>query len=103
MHEVKKEKKKMIEQMHSEIKAKEDQNRSRILEHRSLTKDKINTNKISIISTNKEQRDQIKEQQKKIKDTIQQNKMKYVTEKQKAAQDLYSLKKRAKYVRSENE
>eukprot|EP00356_Strombidium_inclinatum_P007933 CAMPEP_0170482908 /NCGR_PEP_ID=MMETSP0208-20121228/2718_1 /TAXON_ID=197538 /ORGANISM="Strombidium inclinatum, Strain S3" /LENGTH=57 /DNA_ID=CAMNT_0010755793 /DNA_START=473 /DNA_END=646 /DNA_ORIENTATION=- len=57
MHEVKKEKKKMIQQMHSEMKAKEDENRSRIIEHRSLTKDKINTNKMSIISSNRGQRD----------------------------------------------
>jgi endo-1,4-beta-D-glucanase Y len=49
MHEVKKEKRNMLDQMQKEIKAKEDQNRSRINHHRSLTKDTINTNKLKII------------------------------------------------------
>lgn len=83
-----------------ELKQKEEYARERINHHRNAIKSNISQNKESVFFQNKVQRSQVKEQQDKIKESIQFQRLKHAEDKQKNAQDLYQMKKRAKYTRA---
>ena len=78
MNRMKEDKMNMKYQFQKDMQDREENNRSRINHHRSLTKFNINNNKLRVLDSNRDQRMQIKEQQQKIKETIQQNKLKNI-------------------------